>query len=85
MRDAGLDPFEQPAPGCGGANVLARIEGNTSRFVVIGAHFDHLGRKGETAYWGADDNAAAVAILVEVAAAVASDHDLVGVIESRLA
>jgi hypothetical protein len=80
MRDAGLDAFEQPAPACGGANVLARIEGDDPRYVVVGAHFDHLGKSAEGVFWGADDNAAAVAVLVEVAAAAARDHAGRGVI-----
>jgi len=80
LRDAGLDTFEQPAPQCGGANVLAKIDGDDPRYVVVGAHFDHLGKSGNTVYWGADDNAAAVAVLVEVAAAIAGQRDGRGVI-----
>lgn len=72
LRGAGLDPFEQDVPGCRGANVLAKIEGETGRYVVVGAHFDHLGKQGKKVYRGADDNAAAVAILVEVAARLAA-------------
>ena len=67
LRDAGLDPFEQAVPGCRGANVLAQIPGEIDRWVLIGAHHDHLGEQGGQVYWGADDNAAAVAIMVEVA------------------
>jgi Zn-dependent M28 family amino/carboxypeptidase len=80
LRDAGLDPFEQPAPRCGGANVLATIPGDDPRHVVVGAHFDHLGKSAGDVYWGADDNAAAVAVLVEVAAAIARERDGRGVI-----
>jgi hypothetical protein len=65
--DAG---FVQDVPGCG-ANVLAEVAGAgplAARTVVVAAHYDHLGKvAGGQAYWGADDNAAAVAILVEVA------------------
>lgn len=71
LRAAGLDPYEQPVPGCGGANVLATLPGDVDRWVLIAAHYDHLGRRGDQVYWGADDNAAAVAILVEVAASLA--------------
>jgi hypothetical protein len=80
LRDAGLDPFEQPAPRCGGANVLAAIPGDDPRYVVVGAHFDHLGKSGDQVYWGADDNAAAVAVLVEVAAATVRRREGRGVI-----
>lgn len=70
LRGAGLDPFEQPVPGCKGANVIATLPGSMDRWVLVGAHFDHLGKVGKDIYRGADDNAAAVAILVEVARAL---------------
>ncbi len=71
IRHAGLDPREQDVPGCRGANVIAEIPGDSDRYVVVGAHYDHLGSLGGQTYRGADDNAAAVAILVEVAGALA--------------
>jgi Zn-dependent M28 family amino/carboxypeptidase len=80
LRDAGLDPYEQRVEGCGGANVLAKIRGDLDRYVLVGAHFDHLGMIGEAVYRGADDNAAAVAVLVEVARAIAAEHHGRGVI-----
>jgi Zn-dependent M28 family amino/carboxypeptidase len=80
FRAAGLDPYEQRVPGCGGANVLAKIAGDVDRYVLVGAHFDHLGTIGRDVYWGADDNAAAVAVLVEVARAIASERGGRGVI-----
>jgi hypothetical protein len=73
LRDAGLDPYEQPVPELrGGANVLATLRGDVDRYVLVGAHFDHLGSLGGRVFWGADDNAAAVAILVDVARALAA-------------
>jgi hypothetical protein len=75
MRAAGLDPFEQPVLGCGGANVIAKVEGAVPRYVVLGAHFDHLGQTSNGAYWGADDNAAAVGVLVQVASEIARERD----------
>lgn len=67
--------YLQRVPGCG-ANVLAEIAGAgelAARTVVVAAHYDHLGKvAGGQAYWGADDNAAAVAILVEVARELAA-------------
>ena len=71
LRDAGLDSFEQAVPGCGGANVLATIKGDIDRWILVAAHYDHLGTMGGQIFRGADDNAAAVAILVEVARALA--------------
>jgi Zn-dependent M28 family amino/carboxypeptidase len=80
LRDAGLDPYEQRVDGCGGANVLAKVRGDVDRYVLVGAHFDHLGKIENEVYWGADDNAAAVAVLVEVARAIAKERDGRGVI-----
>lgn len=80
LRGAGLDPHEQAVPGCGGANVLARIRGDLDRHIVVGAHFDHLGEYGDQVFHGADDNAGAVGVLVEVAREVANEHDGRGVI-----
>jgi hypothetical protein len=80
LRDAGLDPHEQRVDKCGGANVLAIIPGQIDRYVLVGAHFDHLGAQGKHIFYGADDNAAAVAILVEVARAIANEREGRGVI-----
>jgi hypothetical protein len=80
LRDAGLDPFEQRVAKCDGANILAVIPGQIERYVLVGAHFDHLGTVGNRVYWGADDNAAAIAVLVEVARALANERDGRGVI-----
>jgi Zn-dependent M28 family amino/carboxypeptidase len=80
LRECGLDPYEQRVEGCGGANVLAKIEGDADGLVLIGAHYDHLGRIGRDVFWGADDNAAAVGVLVEVARSLAADHRGRGVI-----
>nr|WP_321453792.1 M20/M25/M40 family metallo-hydrolase [uncultured Carboxylicivirga sp.] len=58
-----------------GINVVGMIEGNDpelkSKYIVLGAHYDHLGyriRKGEMIiYNGADDNASGVATIIEAA------------------
>lgn len=73
LHAEGLDPFEHAVPGCRGANVLAEIRGDVDRWVMVAAHYDHLGASGGAIYRGADDNAAAVAILVEVARALAAE------------
>jgi hypothetical protein len=72
LRDAGLDPVEQDVPACGGVNLLATLPGDTDRYVLVAAHYDHLGAWRDTIYRGADDNAAAVAILCEAARALAA-------------
>jgi Zn-dependent M28 family amino/carboxypeptidase len=61
---------EQPVPAIDGANVIAEIPGTVDRWVVVAAHHDHLGEHDGEIFAGADDNAAAVAILVEVGAAL---------------
>ncbi|MCB9593297.1 MAG: M28 family peptidase [Sandaracinaceae bacterium] len=73
LHDEGLDPYEQAVPRCRGANVLAEIRGDIDRWVMVAAHYDHLGVIDGQMFRGADDNAAAVAILVEVARALAHD------------
>jgi hypothetical protein len=80
LRDAGLDPFDQRVELCNGANVLAVIPGDIDRYVLVGAHYDHLGTIRREVFWGADDNAAAVAVLVEVARALANEREGRGVI-----
>jgi Zn-dependent M28 family amino/carboxypeptidase len=48
-------------------NLVGYIPGKSDKAIVITAHYDHVGvRKGEI-YNGADDNASAVAILLETA------------------
>lgn len=95
FREAGLvappgrpDMFEDfPLTGEGlvgrtGRNVLGWIPGRgalAGKVVVLGAHYDHLGRKlgpdGETVgiYHGAEDNASGVAVLVELARLLVAD------------
>ena len=68
LTGLGLTPIVQPVPGCRGANVIVRFAADRGRAVLVGAHYDHLGRAaGKDAYWGADDNAAAVALVLELA------------------
>lgn len=55
-------------------NVLGKIEGkNPDEYVIIGAHYDHLGLDplldGDQIYNGADDNASGVAAVLQIARA----------------
>jgi hypothetical protein len=54
-----------------GRNVGAVLTGTDPKlkdeWVLLSAHFDHLGKVGDTLYPGADDNATGVAMLLEVA------------------
>ncbi len=58
-------------------NVLGFLEGSDpalkGEVVVIGAHLDHLGKKGEYVFNGADDNGSGCAALLEVARAFAAN------------
>lgn len=52
-------------------NVLAKIEGkNKNEFVIIGAHYDHIGYDpmldGDQIYNGADDNASGVSAVLQI-------------------
>ncbi len=71
------DGFEQPIVTGAGANLLGVIAGRdpalAERFVLVSAHYDHLGVQDGVLHPGAYDNAAAVAIVAQVACALAAD------------
>jgi Zn-dependent M28 family amino/carboxypeptidase len=50
-------------------NILAYIEGSEfpNEVVIISAHYDHLGMKGDEVYNGADDNASGSSAVMELA------------------
>ncbi len=52
-------------------NVIARLTGNDPKlkdeYIVLGAHFDHLGVRNGQVYNGADDNASGSGVVMEVA------------------
>lgn len=60
--------------GLKGENVLGFIEGTDpllkDEIVVVTAHYDHLGKKGESIFNGADDNASGTSTVMEVAKAL---------------
>jgi Zn-dependent M28 family amino/carboxypeptidase len=49
-----------------GHNIIAMIpgSGNIESFIVLTAHFDHIGKKGNKVYNGADDNASGTSALL---------------------
>ena len=53
-----------------GTNLVARCEGRRADapYLVVSAHYDHLGIRNGQTYHGADDNASGVAMLLHVAA-----------------
>jgi Zn-dependent M28 family amino/carboxypeptidase len=75
LEPAGTSGFDQAfeAGGQKLKNVIGRLEGDDetlrSEYVVLGAHYDHLGVIDGVMYPGADDNASGCAALIEVARA----------------
>lgn len=77
FREVGLQPvgdsFEHPfgvVPATRGINVVGRIVGRAhpNRYVVVSAHYDHVGVKDGRIFNGANDNASGAAALAVVAA-----------------
>ncbi|MBI5916257.1 MAG: M28 family peptidase [Bacteroidetes bacterium] len=58
-----------------GSNVLGYIEGSDPRLknevVVVSAHYDHLGKRGNSIYHGADDNGTGTSTVMDIAQAFA--------------
>lgn len=52
-----------------GANVVGVIKGRVypDKYIVVSAHYDHLGKKGRKVHFGANDNASGVAALFYLA------------------
>jgi len=52
-------------------NVVAFIKGSIypKQYIIISAHYDHLGKKNDKIYVGADDNASGTAAVLEIAEA----------------
>ena len=75
FTEAGLLPFEGgfAAPftydGQEGVNVVGHVRGaeRPDRYLVVTAHYDHLGVRDGAIYHGADDNASGTAALLELA------------------
>jgi hypothetical protein len=72
LKEWGLTPagtdggWFQPF-GEGRRNVAALRPGRSDEYVVVGAHYDHLGRKGDAVFPGADDNASGTSTVLDVA------------------
>jgi Zn-dependent M28 family amino/carboxypeptidase len=52
-----------------GVNIIGVVRGHTSpnQYIVLTAHYDHVGVQRDSVYNGADDNASGAAALVEIA------------------
>ena len=87
FRELGLKPlfgksYFQPLPGrkdeAGKARTIGRNVGailpgrRQDEFVILSAHYDHLGVRNNTVYPGADDNASGVALMLEAARQLSS-------------
>lgn len=64
-----------------GRNIIAYFEGSskTDETVIISAHYDHIGKRGDVTYFGADDNGTGTTTLLEFAEALSKaekDHKL---------
>lgn len=80
-----VEKGEAPKPVTKACNVLGFLEGNDpelkNEFIVLGAHYDHLGMGGPSSksnrknaiHYGADDNASGTATLLEIAEKMASN------------
>jgi Zn-dependent M28 family amino/carboxypeptidase len=74
LEKAGVRPFaggwfQEFIPEAGAANVVGWVEGTEKpdRFIVLSAHYDHLGSRNGLIFPGADDNASGTAALLEIA------------------
>lgn len=83
-RECGLKPFVEGDffvpfvhEGTSYCNVVGVIEGGALKdeYIVLGAHYDHLGVKNGQIYPGADDNASGSAALIEIARELMTQKD----------
>jgi Zn-dependent M28 family amino/carboxypeptidase len=65
-----------PRPSITGQNVVGIVEGSRTAadYVIVSAHYDHLGVVNGRLYPGADDNASGVAVLLAAAAHFAAER-----------
>ena len=56
-----------------GVNIMAFIEGSSKKdeIVIVSAHFDHVGKRGDDTFNGANDNASGTSTVLEIAEAFA--------------
>ena len=73
FREAGLECYSGAFPhgfrsgSAMGRNIIGFIPGTSSKCVIVMAHYDNLGKLGDTFYPGADSNASGVAALLQIA------------------
>lgn len=54
-------------------NVIGIVPGKSKQAIIVSAHYDHLGTFDGTTYYGANDNASGVSVLLEAARILAKD------------
>lgn len=75
VKPLGDDGYLQPfvIEDCEMNNILAVIPGKSDEYVIVGAHYDHVGIgvavDGDSCYNGADDNASGVSAVLQIARA----------------
>ncbi len=98
FKEAGIQPigdsFERPFAFRGrgdsgdraGVNIVGVVRGTREpgRFIVVTAHFDHLGVRNGQIFNGADDNASGVAALLAVASRVSTSKPAHSVVFAAL-
>lgn len=67
VADPGSNNSNVPDTTLYGANIVAKIEGQSGQVIIITAHFDHLGIRDGKIYNGADDDASGTAALFAIA------------------
>ena len=70
-----------------GTNIIGVIPGTrvADKYIVVTAHYDHVGVHGDQIYNGADDNASGVATMLEIAARLKRAREARGLSQRQLA
>jgi len=68
LRDAGLDPrYQEVSSPQKCQNIVAFVQGASDKYIVVGAHLDHIGTQRRRVMNGADDNASGSAAILAMA------------------
>lgn len=61
-------------------NIIGVMPSKNGKYIVIGAHYDHLGKKFGKIYNGADDNASGISAVIEIARILSKEELQYGII-----
>jgi hypothetical protein len=70
----GLETRMQEYSGPHHRNVVGVLPSSSGKYILLGAHYDHVGTWFGTVYNGADDNASGVSALIEIGRMLAGKH-----------